>query len=159
MSMPIPISQYLSHHRVDYAILKHKPTPGAWETAQAAAIPLEQLVHSIVLQQQQHQENLLMVLIPASHQLDIAKVRRATGEPYRLLERPSIKAIFQDCQPGVIPGLGQPFDLEMLTDIRLFQVPQVYLEDGDATELIKLQHPQFLTLMSSAPRHDLCHTT
>lgn len=167
MSMPAPLSDFLSHHHVEYSILKHKPTPGSLEVAQAAAIPLQQLVYAVMLQQLPQpsghsntvptvQQNMLMALIPASHHLDDSKVAAALGHPFRVIDRQNLKATFKECQPGVIPGLGQPFNLPMLADTRLFQVPQLYLEDGDNTELIKIMQSQFLTLMSSVPRHDLC---
>ncbi|MEH6649757.1 MAG: YbaK/EbsC family protein [Motiliproteus sp.] len=166
MSMPAPLSDFLNHHHVEYSILKHKPTPGSLEVAQAAAIPLQQLVYAVMLQQispKSSQDNasippqdMLMVLIPASHHLDDDKVTAALGQPFRVIDRQNLKATFKECQPGVIPGLGQPFNLPMLADTRLFQVPQLYLEDGDNTELIKIMQSHFLTLMSSVPRHDLC---
>ena len=166
MSMPAPLSNFLNHHHVEYSILKHKPTPGSLEVAQAAAIPLQQLVYAVMLQQSPQpphndkdpmtHQKMLMALIPASHHLDENKVTAALGQPFRIVDRQNLKATFKECQPGVIPGLGQPFNLPMLADTRLFQVPQLYLEDGDNTELIKIMQSQFLTLMSSVPRHDLC---
>jgi Ala-tRNA(Pro) deacylase len=159
MTMSAPMSNFLTHHHIDYSILKHKPTPGSLEVAQAAAIPLQQLVYSIVLQQQQRPEKQLLALIPASHHLDMDKVTQALGQPYQIIDRQDLRTTFQDCQPGIIPGLGQPFNLNTVTDIRLFQMPQLYLEDGDNTELIKLKQQQFVTLMSSCPRYDLCKST
>ena len=156
MTMPAPMSEFLTHHHVDYSILKHKPTPGSLDIAQVASIPLQQLVYSIVLQQQANPECQLLVLIPASHHLDMGKVSQALGQPYRIVDRQDLRATFQSCQPGIIPGLGQPFNLDTVIDTRLFQVPYLYLEDGDNTELIKLKQAQFLTLMSSCPRYDLC---
>lgn len=156
MSMPAPMSDYLIDHHIDYSILKHKPTPGAFDIAQVASIPLQHLVYSIVLQQQHQPKQRLLALIPASHHLDMDKVSRALGQPYRIVDRQDLRATFHDCQPGIIPGLGQPFNLETLIDTRLFQVPQLYLEDGDNTELIKLKQTQFQTLMHGCQRYDLC---
>ncbi len=156
MSMPALLSSFLQQHHVDYNILKHKPAPGPLEVAQTASIPLEHLVRSIVLQLQRHPENLLMALIPASQHLDLKKLTAFVGDHYQIVDRHTLKVIFQDCQPGVIPGLGQPFNLEMIADTQLFEAPCVYLEDGDATELIRLDKDHFLKLMSSIPRIDLC---
>ncbi len=156
MTMPTPMSEFLTYHHVDYSILKHKPTPGTLDIAQVAAIPLQQLVYSIVLQQQHAPERQLLALIPASHHLDMDKVTQALGQPYQIVDRRDLRSTFEACQPGVIPGLGQPFNLDTVIDTRLFQVPQLYLEDGDNTELIKLKQNQFVTLMSNCPRYDLC---
>ena len=156
MAMPIPMSEFLSSSHVDYHILKHKPTPGWLETAQSASIPLSDLARSLLLESKTRPGQLLMAVIPASYGLDLEKLAEFTGEAYQLVEPGQLTAIFQDCQPEEIPGLGQPYDLEMILDQRLLRVEQIYLQDGDNTELIKLQRHQFIRLMADVPHADLC---
>ncbi|WP_421863356.1 aminoacyl-tRNA deacylase [Motiliproteus sp.] len=155
MAMPIPMSEFLSNHHVDYHILKHKPTAIAAEAAQAAAIPLAELARSSIVESINYPGQLLMVLLPASHLLDLNKLGQLTDENFREIEPAQLKEIFQDATPCGIPGLGQPFNLDMVVDQRLFRVPRVYLEDGDNTELVKLSQQQFAQLLGGLLSGDI----
>lgn len=155
MAMSISMSEFLSNHHVDYHILKHKPTSIAAEAAQAASIPLAELARSCIVEAAEFPGQLLMVLLPASHLLDLEKLNRLTDEEFREVEPTRLKDIFQDVAPGGIPGLGQPYNLDMVVDQRLFQVPKIYLEDGDATELVKLTQQQFAQLLGGLLSGDI----
>ncbi|RDE24560.1 hypothetical protein DV711_02935 [Motiliproteus coralliicola] len=155
MAMPIPMSEFLSNQHVDYHILKHKPTAVAAEAAQAASIPLAELARSSIVEATNFPGQLLMVLLPASHLLDFDKLKRLTDESFREVAPAQLKEIFQDVAPCGVPGLGQPFNLDMVVDQRLFQVPRVYLEDGDNTELVKLNQQQFAQLLGGLLSGDI----
>ena len=156
MAMPIPMSEFLSNRHVDYHILKHKPTALASDAAQAASIPLRELARSCIVEACDYPGQLLMAVIPASHQLDLDKLKGLTGEPFKQVDSQTLKGVFQDCQPSGVPGIGQPFDLDMVVDQKLFSAARVYLEDGDNTELVKLEQPQFLQLMNDVACGDIC---
>lgn len=156
MSMPQPISQYLRQADIDFNILKHKPVLELADAARLAAIPLQQLVCSTIVQARWVDAQLVMVLHPASHKLDINRVSACLGGVYSQTPKSGLKHLFDGCDSGVIPALGQPFELMMLVDQQLFEQPHLYLEDGDNTELIKLDQSQFSQLMATALRGSLC---
>ena len=56
------------------------------------------------------------------------------------------------CALGAVPPVGECYDLDVIVDDSIEEQPDVYLEGGDHTTLVHLDHAQFARLMAEA-RH------
>ena len=58
--------------------------------------------------------------------------------------------VFDDCEVGSIPALGQAYGLTVLVDESLLEQNEVYFEAGDHTELVRMRGEDFEYLMATA---------
>jgi Ala-tRNA(Pro) deacylase len=61
-----------------------------------------------------------------------------------------IRLLFEDCEDGAVPGLGQAYGLDVLVDDALLELNHVYFEAGSHSELVHVTGDMFRGLMSSA---------
>ena len=142
----------LQEAHCEFDIVAHPHSVTSRETARVAGVPAERMAKSVVIDDR-HGHYLLAVL-PASRHLDLRKV--GGPEQWRLTNESTIAALFNDCEPGAVPGLGEPYGLEMLVDPLLTQQPEIYLESGDHRNLVHLRMDQFHKLVPRAEVCDLC---
>lgn len=62
---------------------------------------------------------LVMAVLPAPYQLDLAKIGKALGKEVRLAREDEFAAVFEDCEPGAEPPLGTVYGVLTLVDQRL----------------------------------------
>ena len=60
-----------------------------------------------------------------------------------------LKDIFQDCELGAVPALGQAYGIDMIWDDELLACDDIYIESGDHEQLLHMSREQFAALMSS----------
>jgi Ala-tRNA(Pro) deacylase len=56
--------------------------------------------------------------------------------------------MFNDCENGAIPGLGETYNMDMVFDDLLDQQRDIYFEGGDHSTLVHVNHAQFSELMA-----------
>ncbi|WP_207063064.1 aminoacyl-tRNA deacylase [Motiliproteus sp. SC1-56] len=146
MTMSMTLSEYLADHHADYNLLKHKHTTNAFDTAYTAHIPMEHLAKAVVLEDTDGHH--LMAVVPSMRRLKLRRINRKLGRNFRLVSEVELKALFQDCDLGAIPAMGQAYEMDTICDEDLLNQPYVYIEAGDHEELIKLERAEFQRLMS-----------
>ena len=72
-----------------------------------------------------------------------------------LLAEHELAVLFQDCEPGAIPSLGQLYGMNMLVDDLLFEQDELYIESGDHINLINLDKRQFTKAMADTPHSSI----
>jgi Ala-tRNA(Pro) deacylase len=136
----------------EFDIVAHPHSVTSRETARVAGISSTRMAKSVLIDDRHG--HYLLALLPASQHLDLRKV--GGPEQWRLTNESTIAALFNDCEPGAVPGLGEPYGLEMLLDPQLIQQPEIYLEAGDHTNLLHMRMEQFRKLVPHAKVCDLC---
>jgi Ala-tRNA(Pro) deacylase len=58
--------------------------------------------------------------------------------------------LFDDCEVGAVPACGEPFDLRMIVDETLLELPEVCIESGDHEHLIRMPGEDFRGLVEGA---------
>ena len=153
MTMAPTVSRYLDDHSVQYRMIPHEHSATSRESAHKADVREDRLAKAILLKDDQ---GMIMVIIPASNNLDMRAVRDETGRnQLEMVEESELGKIFSDCEVGALPPLGQAYGLTTLVDSELDNRSTIYLESGDHESLIALDGEDFDRLMASSRHCDL----
>jgi Ala-tRNA(Pro) deacylase len=144
-----PTLQKHLDRNVTYDVITHDPTMSATRTAQACHVSGNRLAKAVVLRRN---GGFMLAIVPASHHLDLADLRRQIGDDVALADEGEIKRLFPDCTPGAIPPVGECYDLDVIIDDSVGEQPDVYLEGGDHITVVHVDRAQFARLMADA-RH------
>ncbi|OMH32756.1 aminoacyl-tRNA deacylase [Motiliproteus sp. MSK22-1] len=153
MAISITLNDYLSNTHVDYDILKHKHTTNAFDTAYKSQISMANLAKAVVLQDADGEY--LMAVLPSQNKLKLKWISRQLHRRFNLAPEQDLKSIFQDCDLGAIPAVGNAYKMKTICDEQLLESSCVYIEGGDHQALIKLKQDQFAQLMKDVPHHKI----
>jgi Ala-tRNA(Pro) deacylase len=147
MSIARTVKGFLESHQLNYEILQHPHTSTSTETADAAYIWQDQLAKSVLLEDEQ---GYVMAVLPASHRVDLAALRRTLGRNLRLAEETEFAELFSDCEVGAIPPLGDAYGIQVVYDDYLTRLGSVYFEGGDHEDLVYMGGDDFMQLLEGA---------
>jgi Ala-tRNA(Pro) deacylase len=145
MAISTRMHDYLDACHVNYDTIAHQPTYNSAGTAIAAAIPMKQVAKAVILED--HEGRFLMALLPASHKVNMGKLNDDLSRSFHLAKEQQVYNMFNDCEHGAVPPLGQSYNIDIVYDDLLDIQGDVYLEGGDHTTLIHLKHDDFSRLM------------
>ena len=145
MAISARLYDYLNAENVPFDTVAHNPTLNSVSTAIAAAVPPRQVVKAVLLED--HEGRFIMALLPASHKVNVGKLSDDLHRSLHLAKEQQVYRLFDDCERGAIPALGQSYHMDMVYDELLDQQQDVYLEAGDHRTLIHLRHDDFFRLM------------
>ncbi len=143
MAIAITLQEYLHNHHSQFEIIEHRRTDSALRTAEAAHIPGDQMVKSVLLGDD---ESYLLVVIPATHTVRMQDLERLTGRHLSFISETELGQAFTDCELGALPPVGSPYGIETLVEARLFQLNDLYFESGDHCKLIHMSGEDFKAL-------------
>ncbi len=144
MSVAPRIQAHLSRVGVPYEIIHHAATGTSMDSARAAHIPASQMAKAVTTHDG---DNYRLCVIPANHRLMLNWLNRHMRGHYRLVPEDELDMIFEDCELGAVPALGQVYGLPVIWDQCLLKMPEVYFESGDHENLIRLDHGSFMQVM------------
>lgn len=147
MSLAIRLRWYLDSHGIDYEIIQHAHSHSSRDSGRKAHVPEGRVVKSVLLEDER---GYMLANVPAACRINFDAVEELTHRDLELASESETEDIFMDCERGAIPAVGDPYNIPMLVDESLLQMPDVYLEGGDHRELVHLQRDAFRTLMQSA---------
>ncbi|MCY1276701.1 Cys-tRNA(Pro) deacylase [compost metagenome] len=154
MRMATTVQRSLESARCEFDLVTHPHSATSLESARTAYVPAERVAKSVILDDRHG--HYLMAVVPASHHLDLGKVRSGQGG-WQLSNEAAVAGLFTDCEVGAVPALGEPYGMQMLIDPLLTRQQDIYLEAGDHEHLVHLQMDQFLKLVPHAQVCELCH--
>jgi Ala-tRNA(Pro) deacylase len=154
MTIAASVQHYLGYEGVRYDVITHERTPDSNRTAQAAHIPGDQLAKCVMLKDS---GGYLMAVLPATRKVDLGAVRRQLDRKLGFATDRELADLFQDCEPGALPHLGQAYGIETILDESLIDSPDIYFEAGDHVALVHVTGRDFLRLMANAPRGGISH--
>jgi Ala-tRNA(Pro) deacylase len=146
MSLSPAIEHYLTELHIPFDLLEHPHSSSSLESARTAHITPAQLAKGVVVR---HQDQLLMCVLPASHQLLLNWLDRDYGGHHQLVNEQELGQLFPDCETGAVPALGQAYGIKVVWDNSLRHAEHVYLEAGDHRHLVHLQRDDFMSMMAS----------
>jgi Ala-tRNA(Pro) deacylase len=149
MTVSPRVDSYLKNHKVDYEVVTHRYSEGAFNTAVAAHIPMKKLAKAVLLED--HDDKHLLAILPASNILSLRELSRKLERDFHFVEEKDLPVFFADCATGAIPAVGQAYNLPMILDDRLREESDVYIEGGDHEALVHMNKEEFRKLMADQP--------
>ncbi|HEX2448397.1 MAG TPA: YbaK/EbsC family protein [Methyloceanibacter sp.] len=149
MAIALTLEKYLEAKHARYDVIAHEPTNSSLRTAEACHIPGDRLAKAVLLRDD---VGYALAVLPASHHIRLTELRRQFGDDVDLATEPEIADLFQDCERGAIPPVGECYGLDTVVDDSIDEQPEVYFEGGDHATLVHMTHAQFARLMTNARR-------
>jgi Ala-tRNA(Pro) deacylase len=141
------LKRFLDSESIPYELLPHAKTDTSTETAAAAGVAGDRLAKAIVIDDSRR---FMVAVIPSTHRLELGTLHKTLGEQVGLATEAEVRLLFDDCEDGAVPGLGQAYGLEVLVDDALLELDDVYFEAGNHSDLVHVTGEMFRGLMSAA---------
>ena len=154
MALARSLKTYMEDNKFQYEILQHAPAVTAMRIAAAAHVPGDALAKCVVLEDE---AGYVLAVIPSTHRLDIDKVSHRLHRDLRMAPEMELADLFDDCELGAIPPVGEAYGVETICDESLMRQPDVYFEGGTHSELIHMSGDQFRELMFYAEHGRISH--
>ena len=147
------VTEFLERHGVPYEVVEHERTQTAAAEARAAGMPAADVAKTVVLRDQ---EGMRLAVIPASHRLDLHKVKRELGSKgLRLVTEQEMATEFEDFEVGAVPPFGPMFHALELVDERLLGHDRILCGGGDHEHGV-LVDPHDMVQAGQARVADIC---
>ena len=133
---------FLREQAADFRPVCTTGETGAQRVAAAAHVPGRQVVKVVVVREAGGAP--LMVVLPATQQLDLRALAWATQEKGVSLVTPGeLAVLFPDCEPGVVPPFGSLYGMPVYADACLRDVPELLLPGGDGLRAVSMSWREF----------------
>jgi len=143
----------LARQGIAYDIIEHPYSIFSLNTAHTAHIPDEQMVKSVVFEDNY---GYVLALVPANRQVKIRELNQVLRRTMGLASEQELASLFVDCDPGAIPPIGYAYDIETVVDFALDDCDDVYIEAGNHEELLHLKGNSFRKLQQHARHANIC---
>ncbi len=144
MSIARNVQRHLNKVGIHYDLIPHPHSATSLQSAQAAKLPPEQVIKAVLTQDG---DNYQLCLLPASYRLDMARLNDYMHGHFELAPEDDLEVIFDDCETGAVPALGQVYGFHVIWDESLMDQDDLYMEAGDHENLIHLTRGAFMELM------------
>ncbi len=147
MSIACKLQDYLDRKGVEYELVR--PSVGIRRRPPAAsgAIPDGLIAKSVLLEDDY---GYVMAVVPATHQVEPRLLRRLLNRDLAVVPEQELGSLFDDCEAGAIPPVGEAYGLQVLVEESLAELPDVYFEAGDHTDMVHMRGPAFRAMMARA---------
>ena len=133
MAIAETVKKYLDAKSIDYDVVSHAHSGSSHETADAAHIMQDHIAKAVVVRDA---SGYAVVVVPASHWVDMKHVRRELDRELELVAEDELGGLFNDCETGAVPPLGPAYGIETFLDEAVASLANVYFEAGDHRHLI-----------------------
>ena len=147
------IERFLDEHMIPFDVVAHPHTQTSLATARSAHVEANRLAKGVLLEGDQC---LMVAMIPADQEIHLGKLSVEHGHDFTLADENTVRKLFADCDPGVIPGLPQAWGIEMIWDDALMAKPDIYLEAGDHERLVHVETKYLWDMFGDAPHCHFC---
>jgi len=146
-AMPIRrLREFLDSHDVKYFVVSHSPAYTAQEIAASAHVPGNELAKTVMVT---IEGKLAMVVLPASRQLDLERLRDIAGtRDAGLAGEDEFSFLFPECEIGAMPPFGNLYGLDVFVSEELEEDEDIVFNAGSHTELIRLAYRDFKRLVN-----------
>lgn len=123
------VREYLNREGWHYQVFQHKPTFRAVDEALASGVTPHHEAKTVVLRVS---GGYVLAVVPASHRVDLHKVRRMLDDPaVRLATEGEIATRFPVFDVGAIPPLGPMVSMPQILDSHLLSYSRIACSAGD----------------------------
>jgi len=130
------LKDFLDTHNIKYVVISHSVAYTAQGIAALAHIPGKELAKTVVVK---IDGALAMAVVPASCQLDLMRLKQATGaRNAQLASEDEFRDKFPDCETGAMPPFGNLYGMKVFMDESLSWDKEVAFNSGSHRELVRL---------------------
>ncbi len=139
------VKEYLDTYGVKYVVISHSKAYTAQGIAAVSHISGKELAKTVIVKLD---GALAMAVLPASYQVDLIALKRATGvREAELASEREFKNNFPDCETGAMPPFGNLYGIPVYVDETLTEDREIAFNAGSHFELIKLAYEDFERLV------------
>jgi len=144
--MPIhTLTELLDRHDINYTILPHTLAYTAQGIAALTHISGREIAKTVIVNLD---DSLAMAVVPASYQVDLAALRKATGASSVTLAREKdFMHRFPACETGAMPPFGNLYGMQVFVDESLTKDKEIAFNAGSHWELLRLAYEDFARLV------------
>ena len=144
--MPLQqLKDFLNTNNVKFVTINHSPAYTAQEIAQSAHIPGGELAKVVMIKSD---GKLAMVVVPASHKVDLGTVSAASGTSKLVLANETeFKNEFPGCEVGAMPPFGNLFGMAVYCSDALQGNDKIAFNAGSHAELVQMAFSDFANLV------------
>lgn len=144
MKMANTVERFLADKGIAYSKLHHPHSSSSLNSAQVAKVPINEMAKPVILEDEQ---GYVMAVVPATQHVKIRELNRLLGRKLGLATESELKPLFEDCELGAIPPVGQAYGLTTIVDSSLNDCCDMYLESGNHEDVIHVRDTEFRKLM------------
>jgi Ala-tRNA(Pro) deacylase len=142
------VKWFLDNNQVKYDLVHHVHSSSSLDSARRARVPSDHLAKCVVLEDER---GYLMVVLPASHRIELGEIRDRLGRKLELAGELELAQLFTDCEVGAVPPLGAAYGIPCVIDESLTEEHDVYFEAGDHEDLVHMAGEDFAALTAGLP--------
>ncbi len=135
---------FLQENGVHFETIRHPPAYTAQEIAAAEHVPGRFLAKVVMVVAD---GRLVMTVLPATHRLDLGKLKEALkANEVRLAREEEFIGLFPDCEVGAMSPFGNLYGVPTYVDKSLAEDPEIYFLAGTHQESIKISSADYARL-------------
>jgi Ala-tRNA(Pro) deacylase len=139
------VKDFLDANAVKYVVVSHSKAYTAQGIAAVSHISGKELAKTVIVKLD---GALAMAVLPASYQVDLPALKRATGvQEAALATEREFKQHFPDCETGAMPPFGNLYGIPVYVDETLTEDKEIAFNAGSHYELIKMAYLDFERLV------------
>jgi len=144
--MPLTrLENFLNMEHINYKRIVHSRAYTAQKTAAYSHISGNEIAKTVMVNMD---NKLCMVVLPASFQVDLNELRRATGSKnIRLATESEFKHVFTDCEVGAQPPFGNLYNMEVFVAEKLTADTNIAFNACNHAELIQMTYKDYQRLV------------
>jgi len=140
------IMDFLRSRGVLHEVLLYRPASSAARRAGNAHIPGRLVAKAVLIKAG---NSFVLAVLPSTLWIDLVRVSAIVGTPsslVRLATPKEVLAMFNDCEPGIVPPLGRLYGLTTLVDSALAASTEIVFGANTRHEGLRMQYEDFLAL-------------
>lgn len=146
MSCKERLEQYLREQGVAYELQPHPLAYTARGVAASEHVPAKEVAKAVIVMTD---DRLAMVVVPASHDLQISELARGLGvRKARIAEEREFGPTFPDCEVGAMPPFGNLYGLRVYVDTSLSEDESIVFQAGTHTDTMRVKYSDFARLVN-----------
>lgn len=136
---------YLKENSVPFEVLEHSQAYTMQEVAAALHVPGGEVAKVVIVKAG---DDLAMLVVPAPHRLDMAKVSGMLGaKKVKLAKEEDFSGLFPDCATGAMPPFGNLYNLPVYVDKSLAEQTSVIFRVGSHQQTMRVAYADFARLV------------
>jgi Ala-tRNA(Pro) deacylase len=135
------LEAFLREQQVPFQMQRHRVAYTSQDVAMSEHIPSQMMAKVAIAFAD---AKMIMLVLPASHRLDLTKVSAAIpAQHVYLAGEHEIATAFPDCEVGAMPPFGNLYQIPVYVDRLLAQDDTIVLQAGTHTDTISMKYADF----------------
>lgn len=143
MIIAASIKQILDSNRFAYIALQHKRVTSLELAASLLNIDANQV---LMVQVVADSDGELLVVYPLGRKINFDLCKKTLKRDLKILPSIKVNRIFNDCEAGCWPAIGQPYNLDVIIDQSVKNLSKVSFASGSHTALLQMGAADYLRI-------------